>query len=165
MHLRHLLAGSALAALVSGGALLSPASATVTASCDDPAALTAAITQAQADLTQARVDLKAANRPLGRLVAAKRHEARAELATSRVALRALRKQLAHTKSPADRAALRQQIHGERRDVSHARSLLELKRAVLTEIKADRAAARAEVTAATTSLAELTALQETCPTAP
>lgn len=84
--------------MVSGSTLLSPAAA-AEASCDAPARLTAAITRAQTDLAQARLDVQAVNCPLGRLVAAKRREAKVDLTTSRAQLEAPRTRLAHTKAP------------------------------------------------------------------
>ena len=153
----------ALAAAVLTTALaaqLAPAASADETTCDATVA-GAAVTSAEQTVADARAAFKAANRPLGRLVAAKRHEARAELAQSRTALRALAKE-ARSGSTADgRAALSAEVRAERRDVAEARNLLTFKRALLAAIKADRAAARAALVAARAELAKARAAEDAC----
>ena len=96
-HLRRTVAATALTAAVLAPLTAAPASADET-TCDAVVA-TAAVTSAEQAVSDARAAFKAANRPLGRLVAAKRHEARAELAQSKAALRALAKE-SRSASPA-----------------------------------------------------------------
>ena len=118
-HLRRTVAATALTAAVLAPVTAAPASADET-TCDAVVA-TAAVTSAEQAVRDARAAFKAANRPLGRLVAAKRHEARVELAHSQAALRALAKE---TRSASTRDALetlRAATRVERRDVAEARS--------------------------------------------
>ena len=138
--------------------LAPPASADGTSTCDGTAA---AVTTAEQAVADARAAVKAANRPLGRLVAAKRHEARAELAQSRAALRALAKQARGGSTPDGAEALRAEARAERRDVAEARSLLTFKRALLAAIKADRAAGRAALVTAKADLAAARTAQDAC----
>ena len=128
-------------------------------SCEDAAGLHAAVVAAQQQVTDAKAAFKAANRPLGRLVAAKRHEARTELAQSRTAMKQLRAQLRHGGD--DAVTVRAELRAEQRDVAHARNLLQFKRALLREIKTDRAEARTTWRAARADLAELESTEESC----
>ena len=143
-HLRRAVAATALTAVLAP-MTAAPASADET-TCDAVVA-TAAVTSAEQAVSDARAAFKAANRPLGRLVAAKRHEARAELAQSKAALRALAKETRSASTRDGLEALRAEARAERRDVAEARSLLTFKRATLAAIKADRAAARTGLAAA------------------
>ncbi|NUR07156.1 MAG: hypothetical protein HOQ45_09105 [Nocardioidaceae bacterium] len=130
-------------------------------SCDDPAALDAAVAAATQDFSDARTSAKAAHRPLGVLVSAKRHEAKTEIEQSRTALKALRTQLKDADGKEQVKAARAAIRDEHRDIAHARNLLDSKREVLREVKADRAAARAALASARTHLAEVQAFQDAC----
>ena len=158
--LRHVLATTAVSALALGGAVLPSAASAADLSCDNPAAVQTAVVSAQAAVSAARADVKAANRPLGKVVAAKRHAAKVELRQSRTELRALRAK-AKTAPLATRKALIQQMRQERRDIAHARNLLTEKRALLAQIKTERRAAHVELKAARAALAQLEALQARC----
>ena len=161
MSLRHVLATCAVSALALGGTALPSASAfAAEASCDDPAALASAVTQAQTDVVAAKQALRAANRPMGRLVAARRHEAHAELKLSRTELRSLRTK-SHQATPAERKALRVQKQVERRDIAEARNLLTVKRSLLAAIKADRHAAKQQLVTAKAALAQLNEIAAGC----
>ena len=156
----------ALVAAVLTTALAAPLAPTASAdeaTCD-VTATGAALTTAEQTVADARAAFQAANRPLGRLVAAKRHEARVELARSRAALRALAKQARSGSTSDGSAALRAEVRAERRDVAEARNLLTFKRALLAAIKADRAAARAALVAARAELAKARAAQDACASA-
>ena len=161
MNARHALAAASLSVLAVLGTV-APASAADPA-CDDAVALQASVDGARSALTDAQAAFHAANRPLGRLVAAKRHEAKAELAQSRAAMRTLRSQLRGKQAAETRAAVLVQLRAERRDAAEARNLLTFKRAALAQVKADRLAARAAVTAARTALEGLETTQESCAT--
>jgi hypothetical protein len=159
MNLRRALAASSLSVLAVLGTV-APASAADPA-CDDAVALQTSVDGARTALTAAEAAFHAANRPLGLLVAAKRHEAKAELAQSRAALKSLSAQLHGRRTTDVRQSVLLQLRTERRDVVEARSLLTFKRAALAEIKADRTAARAALTSARTALADLETTQESC----
>ncbi len=159
MNVRRALAASSLSVVAVLGTV-GPATAADPA-CGDAVALQASVDEAETAVTAAQAAFHAANRPLGRLVSAKRHEARAELAQSRDALKALTAQL-HGRLATDvRQGVLTQLRAERRDAAEARSLLTFKRAMLAEIKADRSAARAAVVAARTALDDLETTQESC----
>ncbi len=162
MNVRHILAASTISVIGLMGTAV-PAASAADYSCDDTVALNAAVVSAQQAVTDARAAFVAANRPLGRLIAAKRHEARVELSQSRAALRTLARQSRSADTRAEAAALRTQIRAERRDVAEARSLLTFKRAMLAEIKADRVAARTAFVSATQTLASLQELEDSCTT--
>lgn len=162
MNVRHILAASTISVIGLMGTAI-PAASAADSSCDDTVALNAAVVSAQQAVTDARAAYRAANRPLGRLIAAKRHEARVELSQSRAALRTLARQSRSADTRAEAAALRTQIRAERRDVAEARSLLTFKRAMLAEIKADRLAARTAFVSATQTLASLQELEDSCAT--
>ena len=140
---------------------LAPAASADETTCDGTAAA-AAVTTAEQAVADARAAFRAANRPLGRLVAAKRHEARAELAPSRAELRALARQARSGSTTDGLAALRAEARAERRDAAEARSLLTFKRALLAAIKADRVAARAALATAKADLAAARAAEDACP---
>ena len=158
-HLRRAAAATALMAAVLVPLTAAPASADET-TCDAEVA-SAAVTSAEQAVRDARAAFKAANRPLGRLVAAKRHEARVELAHSKAALRALAKETRSASTRDGLEALRAEARAERRDVAEARSLLTFKRATLAAIKADRAAARAALAAARAELAAARSAAGSC----
>ena len=155
------LAGAAVSAVALAAlALPGPASADVTVDCaaDNPALLTAAET-AVADAKAVRL---AANRPLGLLMQAERRETRAEVRAAREAIKALRaeaRDLALTDE--ERAALLASLDEQSDALRHALRLLESKRALLAEIKAERTEARAALADARTALAELRAALEAC----
>ena len=128
--------------------------------CDAPT-VAASLAMAQADVAQARAAFKAANRPLGQLVAAKRHEAKAEIKQSSDALRALDDQAEGDSTRDGADAVRAQARAERHDIAEARNLLTFKRAMLAEIKADRLAARTAYRAATSELHRLASLEDSC----
>ena len=129
----------------------------------DAVALQASVVEAQSAVTAAQAAFHAANRPLGRLVAAKRHEAKAELSQSRAAMRTLTAQLHGRRTTDVRQAVLVQLRAERRDAAEARSLLTFKRAMLAEIKAEKAAARTALVAARATLRSLETAQESCGT--
>ena len=159
-HLRRSLAVCAVSAIAFGGAVLPTASA-ADVSCADPAALATAVTDAQTAVTQAKAAFKATNVPLGKAVAAKRAEARAELKQSRTQMRTLTKEARHTKSGRELKDLRAQMKAERHDIAESRNLLTYKKALLASIKADRKTARDAFRAARTALETLKTLQESC----
>ncbi len=159
-HLRRSLAFCAVSAIAFGGAVLPTASA-ADASCDDPAALATAVTDAQTAVTQARAAFKATNAPLGRLIVAKRAEARVELKQSRTEMRSLVKEARHAKSRSELKALRAQMRVERHDIAKSRSLLTYKKVLLASIRADRKAARDAFRVARAALESLETLQESC----
>jgi hypothetical protein len=163
MNLRRALAGSTLSLLAVLGAV-APASAADPA-CDDAVALQASVDAAQVTLADARTAFHAANRPLGQLVSAQRHAAKAELTESRTALRSLAAQLRGKQSAEARQAILAQVRVERREAAAARSLLTSKRALLAEIKADRSEARDALREARTALQSLESTQESCGTVP
>ncbi|CAN5538349.1 hypothetical protein BH10ACT10_BH10ACT10_05450 [soil metagenome] len=99
--------------------------------CDDVVALQASVDDAHTALVVAKVAFHAVNRPLGRLVAAKRHEAKA------------------------------QPHAQHRGRAEAPNLLSDKRTALDAVKADRRAARVAVAAARTALRDLEKTQDSC----
>jgi hypothetical protein len=158
MNARRALAAASLSVLAVLGTV-APATAD-DAACADTS-LQASVDAARTTLTAAQAAFHAANRPLGQLVAAKRHEAKAELTQSRAALKALTAQLRGRPTAAVRESVLTQLRAERRDVAEARSLLTYKRGVLAEIKAERSAARAAVVAARTALEDLQTTQESC----
>lgn len=166
MNLRHTLAASAISVIGLMGTVI-PAASAADYSCDDTVALHDAVASAQQAVTDARAAFVAANRPLGRLIAAKRHEARAELSQSRAALRTLARQSRSADTRQEAAALRTQIRAERRDIAEARSLLTYKREMLAAIKADRLAARTAFASARATLESLQETEDSCttPTAP
>lgn len=159
-HLRRSLAVCAVSAIAFGGAVLPTASA-ADVSCADPVSLATAVTDAQTVVTQAKAAFKATNVPLGKAVAAKRAEARAELKQSRSQLRTLAKEARHTKSGSELKDLRVQMKAERHDIAESRNLLTFKKALLASIKADRKTARDAFRAARTALDALETLQESC----
>jgi hypothetical protein len=143
-----------------------PSASAADPSCDDAVALQASVADAQTLVTEARVAFHAANRPLGRLIAAKRHEARSELTRSRSTLRVLTKEARTATSAAERLALHAELRTERRAAASARNLLDFKRVTLAAIKADRRTARAALVAARVTLVQLTELEGSCaPVAP
>ncbi|MGA8995298.1 MAG: hypothetical protein WB441_13430 [Nocardioidaceae bacterium] len=148
--LRHLLVAGAVSALVAAGA--GPAAADVAPTTTDCDTATAAVATATSDLESARAAFKAANRPLGKVMADERREARTEVRTSTEALRELRRQARATRDRSARHELEDQIKAERRDVARSVRLLGSKRALLAKIKADRAVAKAAFVAAKVSLA-------------
>lgn len=159
MNVRRAFAAASLSVL----AVLStvtPASAADPA-CDDTVALQTSVDNARTVLTDTQAAFHAANRPLGLLVAAKRHEAKAELAQSRAALKTLTAQLHGPQASDVRQSVLTQLRVARHDQAEARSLLTFKRTALAAIKADRAAARAAVDAARTALENLEATQASC----
>ena len=160
LHLRRSLAVCAVSAIAFGGAVLPTASA-ADVSCADPAALATAVTDAQTAVTQAKAAFKATNVPLGKAVAAKRAEARAELKQSRSQMRTLVKEARHTKSGSELTDLRAQMKVERHDIAESRNLLTYKKALLASIKTDRTTARDAFRAARTALETLKTLQESC----
>lgn len=129
MNVRPTLAAVSLSLLAVLGTV-APASAADPA-CDDAVALQTSVDDAHTALVAARVAFHAANRPLGRLVAAQRHEAKG------------------------------QPHAKHRGRAEAPNLLSDKRTALAAIKADRGAARAAVAAARTALHDLEKTQESC----
>jgi hypothetical protein len=169
LNLRRTLAGAAVSTLLAGGALVGPTLAGP-AFADDSApvpsaactAATAQVTSARTAVVEARKAYVAANRPLGKLVAAERATARTEVRTSRTALRQLQKQLAKSQDKGTRASLIAQAKKERTDIRHATRLLDSKAALLAQIKADRKAAGAAFAAARTVLATArTAAAQAC----
>jgi hypothetical protein len=162
MNLRHTLAASTIS-VIGLMATAVPSASAADYSCDDTVALNAAVVSAQQAVTDARAAFVASNRPLGRLISAKRHEARAELAQSRAALRTLAQQARSADTRAEAATLRTQIRAERRDLVEARNLLTFKRAMLAEIKADRLAARTAFASAKAALESLQELEDSCAT--
>ena len=162
---RKALATTAVSAFLAVGALAGPAAAAPA----DPAACTAATAQlatAQDGFTAARLAVKAANRPLGKLIAAERKEARTEVRTSLAALRSVQKATAKTRDKSARKALLAQAKAERADVRHSTRLLDSKKALLAEIKADRQAAHAAFAVAKTALLDAqTAAAAACADAP
>ena len=162
--LRHLLATCAVSAIALGGTTLPSASA-ADLTCDNPEALQSAVVEAQGAVATAKSAVKASNRPLGRLVSAKRAEARVELKQSQAELRSLAREADKAHSAAELKALRAQVRAERKDVAEARNLLTHKRAVLAAIKADRSTARTSLQAARVVLHDLVELQDTCSTTP
>jgi chromosome condensin MukBEF ATPase and DNA-binding subunit MukB len=161
MKLRRALAGSTLS-LLAVLATVAPATAADPA-CDDTVALQASVDAARATLTDAEAAFHAANRPLGQLVSAQRHAAKAELSQSRTALHELTRQLRGRQSAEARLAVPAQVRVERREAAAARSLLTSKRALLAEIKADRSEARTTLRTARTALESLETAQESCGT--
>ena len=155
MNVRRALAGSTLSLLAVLGTV-APASA-ADGACDDPAALQASVVAAQVTVTDAKVAFHAANRPLGQLVSAQRHAAKAELTESRAALRRLTAKLTGKQGAEARQAILAQARVERREAAAAQSLLTSKRALLAEIKAGRGECGA--------LESLETTQESCATAP
>ena len=130
MNVRRALAGSTLSLLAVLGTV-APASA-ADGACDDPAALQASVVAAQVTVTDAKVAFHAANRPLGQLVSAQRHAAKAELTESRAALRRLTAKLTGKQGAEARQAILAQARVERREAAAAQSLLTSKRALLAE---------------------------------
>ena len=128
--------------------------------CDAPT-VAASLATAKAEVAQAKAAFKAANRPLGKLVSAKRHEAKAEIKQSVTALRALDDEAGDDSTGDGAEAVRAQVRAERHDIAEARNLLTYKRAMLAEIKADRLAARTAYRAATSELHRLAALEDSC----
>ena len=161
MNARRAVAAAGLSVLAVLGTV-APATAADPA-CDDTVALQASVVEAQSAVTAAQAAFHAANRPLGRLVAAKRHEAKAELSQSRAAMRTLTAQLHGRRTTDVRQAVLVQLRAERRDAAEARNLLTFKRAMLTEIKAEKAAARTALVAARATLRSLETTQESCGT--
>lgn len=164
MNLRHVFVTGAVAVTsLFATAAAVPAASAADYSCADTVALHGAVDTAQQAVVDARAAFVAANRPLGRLISAKRHEARAELTQSRAALRTLAKQSRSADSRDEAAALRVQMRAERRDLAEARNLLTFKRAMLAEIKADRRAARTAFVSARDALESLQQLEDSCTT--
>jgi hypothetical protein len=161
MNARRALAAAGLSVLAVLGTV-APANA-ADPSCDDAVALQTSVTEARTAVSAARAAFHAANRPLGQLVAAKRHETKAELSQSRAAMRTLTSQLHGRRTTDVRQTVLVQLRAERHDAAEARNLLTFKRALLAEIKADRSAARAAVVAARTTLRSLETTQESCGT--
>jgi hypothetical protein len=138
---RRTLATSAVSALLAVGALAGPAAAAPA----DPAACTAAtaqLTTARDGFTAARLAVKAANRPIGKLMAAERAEARKEVRTSVAALRQLKKATAKTHDKDARKELQEQARKERADIRHSSRLLGSRAALLAQVRSERAAAKA-----------------------
>jgi hypothetical protein len=142
-----------------------PGALSLDPACDDAVALQASVDSAQATLADARAAFHAANRPLGQLVSAQRHAAKAELAESRTTLRGLIAQLRGKQGAEARQAILAQVRVERREAAAARNLLTSKRALLAEIKAGRNEARAALRTARAALESLESTQESCGTAP
>ena len=138
---------------------------TTTPSCDDPVAVHDAVVSAEQTLSDAQAVWRVVNRPLGRMVAAKRHQAKADLAAAQAESRVLRKELRHTQSAAAAKELRSTLSAEHQQAAHARNLLEFKRAAIAEVKAQRAAARLSLQQARSDLAELQADEAACSSAP
>jgi hypothetical protein len=143
-------------------AVSAPSQAEATApTCDDPAAVHAAVVSAQQTLSDAQAVWAVVNRPLGRMVAAKRHQAKADLAAAQAEATVLRKQLRHARSAAEAQELRSSLRAEHQQTAHARNLLEFKRAALAEVKAQRAAARLSLEQAQSDLADLQGDEAAC----
>jgi hypothetical protein len=134
---------------------------TSTPTCDDPVAVHDAVVSAQQTLGDAQAVWKVVNRPLGRMVAAKRHQAKADLVAAQTEARVLRRELRHTHSVAAAQEVRSSLRAEHQQAAHARNLLQFKRAALAEVKAQRAAARLSRDEATSDLAELQADEAAC----
>ena len=141
-----------------------PSQAQATApSCDDPTAMQAAVVSAEQTVSDAQAVWKVVNRPLGRMVAAKRHQAKADLLASQTEIKVLRKELRHTSSSAAVQEVRASLREEHQLAAHARNLLEFKRAAIAEVKAQRAAARLSLEQARADLADLEAAEAACST--
>jgi chromosome segregation ATPase len=117
----------------------------------DCVSATAQVTTARDAVQAARAAVRAAHRPLGQVMVDERKAARAEVRTSRAALRGQQRKAAHTRDRAERKALQAQIKGERADIRHGTRLLDSKHALLAQIKADRKAAKAALRTAVAAL--------------
>jgi hypothetical protein len=155
------LAAGALTALVLAGTTVPSVAADEAAPSCDTVALAAAVTAAQQTSDVAKAAFLAAHKPLGQLVSAQRHAAKAELKQSRAAAKALAKQVRTSSTKAERKAAAARLKQERREAAHAQSLLTSKRASLAQIKADKAAAKKAWDAAKAHEHELEALQDSC----
>lgn len=151
--LRQALSAGAVTTLLAAGAALVGSPSPASAAEPTPAcvAATAAVTTARAGLVTARHAYVAFERSTHTLMQVERSQARAEAASSRKAIRALEQQLHATHDKAQRAALRAQVRAEMRDVTHSRKLLTSRKALLDQVKADRAAAAAAFRAAKVQL--------------
>ena len=149
LSLRTVAVSGALSLLVATGAAAGPASAD--SGSPECVTATARVATARTAVLEARTALHAAHRPAGQVVADERKAARAEVRTSREALREDQRKAARTHDKAERKALRAQIKAERADIRHGNRLLESKKALLAQIKAERKAAEAALQTAVTAL--------------
>lgn len=142
--LRRGLAAAALSTLAATGVAAPALAATgstapVSVDCADPAP---AVADAKAAVVAARQVFHDTNKPLGQLIAQERTDARTEARSARATLKqnhqALRNQ---DLSAGGRKDLVAQNRQARHDLRHSTRLLESKRAVLAQIKADRKTAR------------------------
>jgi hypothetical protein len=147
--LRAAAVSGALSLLVATGAAAGPASAD--SSSPDCVAATAQVATARTAVLAARAAVHAVHRPIGQVVADERKAARVEVRTSREALRAQQRKAARTHDRAERKALHAQIKAERADIRHGQRLLDSKRALLAQVKADRRAAQAALATAVAAL--------------
>lgn len=159
MPIRHILAAGAVSALALVGTVTPTAGAAETL-CPTPEEMQTSLAGATTAVAEAKAVFQASNRPLGQLVSSTRHEARAELASSRAASKELRRSM-RSATPAERAELRSTLKAERSDMKEARGLLSSKRAVLAEIEADRTEARTDLRAAQHALVALRQQAEAC----
>lgn len=116
------------------------------------AAASAELATAKAGAVAARKAFVASNKPMGKLIAAERAAARAEVKTSRTALRQLEGRLSTSHDKAARKALQARIKAERADVRHGNRLLASQAALRAEVKTERAAAKNAYAAARAALA-------------
>jgi hypothetical protein len=158
LSLRSVAVSGALCLLVATGAAAGPASAD--SSSPECVTATAQVATARAAVLEARAALHAAHRPVGQVVADERKAARAEVRTSREALRQDQRKAAHTHDNAERMALRGQIRTERANIRHGNRLLESKKALSAQIKVDRKAAQAALRTAVAALRDARAAAAT-----
>lgn len=151
----------ALSAAALGTSVAGPAMADDTAPSPECVTATAQAATANSDFVAARKALVATNKPLGKLLAAERTAARAEVRTSRTALRQLHQQATKTHDKAAREALRARMCVERADIRHSTRLLESKVALRAQVRAERQAAKVAFTARSALEAAQSAVDVAC----
>lgn len=168
--IRRALVAGALSAAALGATTVAPAMADDTSPSPECVTATAQVATAKAGFVAARQAFVATNKPMGKLLAAERLAARAEVRTSQIAIRQLQHTAAKTHDKAARATLVAHIRAERADIRHSTRLLDSKAALRAQALADRKAAKTAFAAAraaseTAETAADAACTDTAPTPP
>jgi multidrug efflux pump subunit AcrA (membrane-fusion protein) len=162
MHVRTraTIAGLAAAAASACVALTPSAAHADDTVCPSPEEQQVALEEARLEAAAAKLGFKEAQRPLGHLVKAQRHESRDVVTALQRAMKDLRA-AARLAEGDDQAAAQAALADARAELRDNRSMLTSKRALLAEIKADRTEARAAWKDARSALNDLRALAEAC----
>ena len=137
MQIRRTLAVAALSAVALTGFAGSPAVADIDFAAVDCTTVEADIDQAKDDFKTARLDFKAANRPMGKLVKVEREQARAAARDARANLKTLVRELKKTDTWHDSRALVKDMKAERREIAKLARLADSKKLLRAEARQAR----------------------------